>query len=51
MTFTGRHFHTEYSGDLRGRFLTATTSYTACDYELDCSNRDTSEFSNAIAVQ
>jgi parallel beta-helix repeat protein len=51
VTFTGKHFHTEYSGDLRGRFLTATASYTACDYELDCANRDTSEFSNAILVQ
>jgi hypothetical protein len=51
VTFTGKHFHAEYSGDLRGQFLTATTFYAVCDYELSCYNRDTSEFSNAVAVK
>ncbi|HEX8154886.1 MAG TPA: right-handed parallel beta-helix repeat-containing protein, partial [Thermoanaerobaculia bacterium] len=47
----GQRFRTELPGDLRGRFITATSSLALCYFEFGCYPRDTSEFSNAVAVK
>ncbi|MGK2859320.1 MAG: right-handed parallel beta-helix repeat-containing protein [Thermoanaerobaculia bacterium] len=50
LVFTGRTFRGEIPFDLRGKYLTATTSFAICFWEFGCHGRDTSEFSNAVAV-
>ena len=51
LVFTGRKFRGEIPFDLRGKHLTATTSFAICFWEFGCHGRDTSEFSNALLVK
>lgn len=51
LVFTGRSFRGEIPFDLRGKYLTATTSFAICFWEFGCHGRDTSEFSNALPVK
>ena len=47
---SGTRFTVNLTGNLTGKFVTATSALALCYYEFGCHVRDTSEFSNAMRV-